>query len=124
MPQLEGLTAKNIQLCTGGLWGEKNEKSIKLISLLVRICLNCDCSDIAQMILTSFEERKPDVTPPLTGQSESHCISGLHFSVNMSTYCQSYSLPWASSLVGCLGKKNDEIKFIKFQTTISILSQY
>ena len=25
MPQLEGLTTKNIQLCTGGLW-EKNEK--------------------------------------------------------------------------------------------------
>ena len=23
MPQLEGPTAKNIQLCTGGIWGEK-----------------------------------------------------------------------------------------------------
>ena len=26
MPQLEGPTTKNIQLCTGGLWGEKGEK--------------------------------------------------------------------------------------------------
>ena len=30
MPQLEGPTTKNIQLCTGGLWGEKGEiKSLK-----------------------------------------------------------------------------------------------
>ena len=31
MPQLEGPTAKNIQLCTGGLWGEKgkNKKIFK-----------------------------------------------------------------------------------------------
>ena len=26
MPQLEGSTTKNIQLCTGGIWGEKAEK--------------------------------------------------------------------------------------------------
>ena len=26
MPQLEGPTTKNIQLCTGGLWGEKRKK--------------------------------------------------------------------------------------------------
>ena len=26
MPQLEGPTTKNIQLCTGGLWGEKGKK--------------------------------------------------------------------------------------------------
>ena len=26
MPQLEGPTMKNIQLCTGGLWGEKGKK--------------------------------------------------------------------------------------------------
>ena len=26
MPQLEGLTTKNMQLCTGGLWGEKGKK--------------------------------------------------------------------------------------------------
>ena len=26
MPQLEGPTAKNIQLCIGGLWGEKGKK--------------------------------------------------------------------------------------------------
>ena len=26
MPQLEGPTKKNIQLCTGGLWGEKGKK--------------------------------------------------------------------------------------------------
>ena len=26
MPQLEGITTKNIQLCTGGLWGEKRKK--------------------------------------------------------------------------------------------------
>ena len=25
MPQLEGPTMKNIQLCTGGLWGEKGK---------------------------------------------------------------------------------------------------
>ena len=25
-PQLEGPTTKNIQLCTGGLWGEKGKK--------------------------------------------------------------------------------------------------
>ena len=30
MPQLEGPTAKNVQLCTGGLWGEKGKnKSLK-----------------------------------------------------------------------------------------------
>ena len=30
MPQLEGLTTKNTQLCTGGLWGEKEKiKSLK-----------------------------------------------------------------------------------------------
>ena len=31
MPQLEGPTMKNIQLCTGGLWGEKgkNKKNLK-----------------------------------------------------------------------------------------------
>ena len=30
MPQLEGLTTKNAQLCTGGLWGEKGKiKSLK-----------------------------------------------------------------------------------------------
>ena len=30
MPQLEGSTTKNIQLCTRGLWGEKGQiKSIK-----------------------------------------------------------------------------------------------
>ena len=29
MPQLEGPTTKNIQLCTGGIWGEKGKK-IKL----------------------------------------------------------------------------------------------
>ena len=28
MPQLEGLTAKNTQLFTGGLWGEKGKKKI------------------------------------------------------------------------------------------------
>ena len=27
MPQLEGPTTKNIQLCTGGLWGGKGKKS-------------------------------------------------------------------------------------------------
>ena len=26
MPQIEGPTTKNIQLCTGGLWGEKGKK--------------------------------------------------------------------------------------------------
>ena len=26
VPQLEGPTMKNIQLCTGGLWGEKGKK--------------------------------------------------------------------------------------------------
>ena len=26
MPQLEGPTTKKIQLCTGGLWGEKGKK--------------------------------------------------------------------------------------------------
>ena len=26
MPQLEGSTTKNTQLCTGGLWGEKEEE--------------------------------------------------------------------------------------------------
>ena len=31
MPQLEGPTTKNTQLCTGGLWGEKAKiKSLKL----------------------------------------------------------------------------------------------
>ena len=30
MPQLEGPTTKNIQLCTGGLWGEK-EKENKIL---------------------------------------------------------------------------------------------
>ena len=30
MPQLEGPTAENTQLCTGGLWGEKGKiKSLK-----------------------------------------------------------------------------------------------
>ena len=31
MPQLEGPTTENIQLCTGGLWGEKGKriKSLK-----------------------------------------------------------------------------------------------
>ena len=34
MPQLEGPTAKNTQLCTGGLWGEKVKiKSLKLTTL-------------------------------------------------------------------------------------------
>ena len=28
MPQLEEPTAKNIQLCTGGLWGEKGKNKI------------------------------------------------------------------------------------------------
>ena len=28
MPQLEGPTTKNTQLCTGGLWGEKEENKI------------------------------------------------------------------------------------------------
>ena len=28
MPQLEELTTKNIQLCTGGLWGEKGNNKI------------------------------------------------------------------------------------------------
>ena len=28
MPQLEGPTTKNIQLCTGGLWGEKGKNKI------------------------------------------------------------------------------------------------
>ena len=27
MPQLEGPTTKNIQQCTGGLWGEKGKKN-------------------------------------------------------------------------------------------------
>ena len=26
MPQLEGPATKNVQLCTGGLWGEKGKK--------------------------------------------------------------------------------------------------
>ena len=30
VPQLEGPTTKNIQLCTGGLWGEKGEKITSL----------------------------------------------------------------------------------------------
>ena len=34
MPQLEGPTMKNIQLCTGGLWGEKI-KSLKKNNNLV-----------------------------------------------------------------------------------------
>ena len=29
MPQLEGPTMKNVQLCTGGLWGEKGKKNLK-----------------------------------------------------------------------------------------------
>ena len=29
MPQLEGPTTKNIQLCTRGLWGEKGKNKIK-----------------------------------------------------------------------------------------------
>ena len=29
MPQLEGLTTKNMQLCTGGIWGEKAERKRK-----------------------------------------------------------------------------------------------
>ena len=28
MPQLEGPTTKSIQLCTGGLWGEKRKNKI------------------------------------------------------------------------------------------------
>ena len=28
MPQLEGPTTKNMQLCTGGLWGEKGKNKI------------------------------------------------------------------------------------------------
>ena len=32
MPQLEGPTTKNAQLCTGGLWGEKGK--IKIIIIL------------------------------------------------------------------------------------------
>ena len=28
IPQLEGPTTKNIQLCTGGLWGEKGKNKI------------------------------------------------------------------------------------------------
>ena len=39
MPQLEGPTMKNIQLCTGGLWGEKGKNKIfkkkKLFILIV-----------------------------------------------------------------------------------------
>ena len=30
MPQLEGPTTKNIQLYTGGLWGEKGKKNLKI----------------------------------------------------------------------------------------------
>ena len=32
MPQLEGPTTKNIQLCTGGLWGEKGKNFFKKIN--------------------------------------------------------------------------------------------
>ena len=28
MPQLEGPTTNNLQLCTGGLWGEKGKNKI------------------------------------------------------------------------------------------------
>ena len=52
MPQLEGPTTKNTQLCTGGLWGEKGKvkslkkknptgstkKLLKLINELGRLC--------------------------------------------------------------------------------------
>src|SRR3712207_9497103 len=36
MPQLEGPTTKNIQLCTGGLWGEKgkDKKNLKKKNVL------------------------------------------------------------------------------------------
>ena len=33
MPQLEGLSTKNTQLFTGGLWGEKGKKIPKTFSL-------------------------------------------------------------------------------------------
>ena len=49
MPQLEGPTTKNIQLCNGGLWGEKGKnkifkkKKIKLINYhhkLIKLPIN------------------------------------------------------------------------------------
>ena len=36
MPQLEGLTTKNIQLYTRGLWGEKGKESKSLKKKIVR----------------------------------------------------------------------------------------
>ena len=37
MTQLEGSTTKNIQLCSGGLWGEKGKKNLKKKSQIVVI---------------------------------------------------------------------------------------
>ena len=34
MPQLEGPTTKNMQLCTGGIWGEKAEKKKRLATVV------------------------------------------------------------------------------------------
>ena len=38
MPQLEAPTTENIQLCTGGLWGEKGK--IKSLLKTRRVCQN------------------------------------------------------------------------------------
>ena len=35
MPQLEGPTTKNTQLCTGGLWEEKEEKKKERLATVV-----------------------------------------------------------------------------------------
>ena len=55
MPQLEGPTTKNIQLCTGGLWGEKGKnKILKKKTLYLCLCPKPSLSTILNNLPECF----------------------------------------------------------------------
>ena len=61
MPQLEGPTTKNIQLCTGGLWGEKKEKNKNKIfkkKKEVQICFQLPLETSSFLFSTFWIPRK------------------------------------------------------------------
>ena len=63
MPQLEGPTTKNIQLCTGGLWGGKGKKKLFKIKVAhVHTKESCDSSRLVTKMglatISSFPEAR------------------------------------------------------------------
>ena len=62
MPQLDGPTTKNIQVCTTGLWGEKEKKKDSPLGcLLFKICESLRAGPVVQQLSLHVPLWRPEV---------------------------------------------------------------